>query len=163
MKKWTLLLLLLALMLPVLGCSQTGDPPDNAVIFYYRRAEFSHGSPDSLIVAEYRVPAQNLMGQLNQYAAGPVTEGLVSIFPLGGRIVKCDIHEDVAYVTVSDEFAALSRMELTVSCACITKTVMGLTHVTGVQIQAENALLGNNQYLFMDADSLLLFDGSAQE
>ena len=63
-------------------------------------------------------------------------------------------------LTLSRGFATYSGLELTIACACITKTAISLTGVDIVRIRADQTLLNGAEYIQMDANSVLLIDQS---
>ena len=162
MKRIIVILVLICLCLPTMGCREEA-PIQSPVIFYYRRAEFDHGSEESVILREVR-ESQGIDHQiprlLEEYLKGPVSEDLADTFPTDTKLIDFRIEAATAFVTVSDELAQLSGIELTVACACLAKTVMELTGMESVQIQAQTAMLGNDQIIIMDSSRILLLDST---
>ncbi len=163
MKRSMAILLICALLLPLTACQQEQAAGEGTVTFYYCRKELTHGSTDSVIAGETRdtqSQGKDLSRLLTLYFMGPRSQELRTPFPVGLRLVECRINEGTAYVTVTDALSQLTGIELTLACACITRTVLGLSEAEAVHIQAETSLLGSSQFLLMDEKTLLLFDGS---
>lgn len=163
MKRIIAILLLLCLCLTAIGCSPEKDPIKSPVTFYYRRAEFDHGSEQSVILGETR-ESEGIRGNiprlLEEYLKGPVSEELAATFPDDAKLIDYRTKDSSAFVTVSDELAQLSGIELTVACACLAKTVIELTGIKSVHIQAQTAMLGNEQVIIMDSSRILLLDST---
>lgn len=161
MRKWIAFILAAALCLGLWGCSKQSQY-ESPVQFYYCAQELSYTVGSAAIRHETREGAG--MGSLEQvlgiYLAGPESEGLRSPFPAGVKLVEVRQEADTLYVTLSAGLARLSGLELVIACGCITMTCLSLTDAETVSIQAENALLNNQQAIVMDADSLLLLDDS---
>lgn len=163
MKRIVSFLLLICLCFMTCGCRQETEPAKKPVTFYYCRTEFDHGSDDSVILGETRESAEfegNLMGLLNLYLQGPLSENLRPTFPAGTKLKEYRVEGNTAVLTVTDQLSLAKGIDLTVACACLAKTVMSLTGLKDVQIQAQTVNLENNAYIFMDQNSILLLDGT---
>ena len=157
------LLLVICLCLALFGCQQDVEPAKKPVTFYYCRTEFDHGSEDSVILGETRESAgyeDDLVGLLNLYLQGPLSEDLRSTFPAGTKLKEYWAEGNTAMLTVTDQLSLAKGIDLTVSCACLAKTVLEITGLDAVQIQAQNVNLGNNAYILMDRSTILLLDGT---
>lgn len=159
MKRILTLLLCTALLL--CGCG-TGQPKyDEPVTFYYQRTEYIFGQTDSVIAAETLEGAQinaNLSSLLEAYLQGPTSEQLQNPFPADTRIEKVTRQGTVLQLKMNDKFSQLSGMELTIACACLSKTVLSLTDCTAVQIILVGELPDTQRIITMDNQSLLLMD-----
>lgn len=164
MKRGICILLALAL-LSLTGCANDTGRFQEPVSFYYVREEFTYGTADGVIAGEIR-EAAGLSGDrrqlLNRYLEGPDSAELISPFPAGVRVVELKAEESRLTVVVSDAFAQLTGLDLTVACACLTKTAIGITGCTVVTIQAETAMLDGSKSVTMDEASLFLLDTSSQ-
>lgn len=163
MKRICSLILILSLALALGACTQNSSDFDQPVSFYYLQSSMTHGSADSVIAAELRegsIYGSETYAFLEAYLLGPETPALTSPFPSGTTLIYADIYYDTLYITLDDSFAQLTGIDMTLACACITKTCLEFTDVLTVQIRAENELLDGRQYISMDADSLLLLDNS---
>lgn len=160
MKKTMALWLALALVLG--GCSGASGSLRVPLTFYYPRAEVDFSQGSSYIVAEMREGdgiGSDPIDILALYLRGPSnTEAFSSPFPEGTRPESFVLEDDVAQITLSAEFATCSGLELTVACACLTKTCLALTQAQLVRIRCAGALIGDAEYVEMDERSILLFD-----
>ncbi len=167
MKKCLNLLLMLAVLLSLAGCQKPpqAEDPDQPVRFYYCHAgELPFGQADSVITHEVRsgaglLPDSQLL--LSEYLKGPESEDLASPFPKGTALLALENKNGVVYVTFSDEFAALSGMDLTLACACFAKTAGELLNAKYVILQAKTLPLGSSKQIPIFLDNLLLLDDSA--
>lgn len=163
MKRIAAILLIIAFCLPFFGCQQDSEPVRSPVTFYYRRAEFDHGSEDSVILGQIRDSdgyQNDLKGLLNLYLQGPTAEEFDPTFPKGTKLIDYRVEENTALLTVSDQLSLADGIHLTVACACLAKTVMELTGLETVQIQAQTVMLGNDKVIVMDESRILLLDST---
>ena len=163
MKRMLLCLLAVATLFVWTGCTRQNTQEDERVVFYYQRAQIAYGSTEGVIAAEHREPQENwteLTGALNAYVDGPRTTELANVFPENCDVLVFTVSRNVAEVHMSRSFAQLQGMDLTLACVCMTKTVMALTDVKTVRISAEDSLLAGEQYLELNAKSVLYFDDS---
>lgn len=157
------LLLLIAICMTVTGCQKQAESIKTPVVFYYVRAEFDHGNDNSVICGETRESADfkgNLIELLNGYLQGPQSEDLLTPFPSGTSITNYVVDNTTAILTVTDHLTQISGMDLTVACACLSKTVIELTGIESVKIQAKTKELGSNEYIYMDMNTILLLDST---
>lgn len=159
MKKLTALILLFMLLTGLIGCDRSPEF-EQPLNFYYQNIDLSYDETCTAVLPETREGAQLHSTQeiLNLYFAGPVSDSLATPFPAGLRLVSCQLDGKNLYLTVSDELAALSGMELTMACCCITLTCLSITDAENVTIQAESAMLGNQETITMNKDALLMLD-----
>lgn len=163
MKRIISLLLVLSFCLFASGCQQESEPVKKPVTFYYCRTEFDHGSDDSVILCETRESAGfegNLIDLLNLYLQGPISDNLRQTFPTGTKLKEYRVEGNTAVLTVTNQLSLASGIDLTVACACLAKTVMDLTGLQDVKIQAQTVNLGNNAYIIMDQETILLLDST---
>lgn len=164
MKKAIAALLLFTILLPLLGCNTASEKPNDPVSFYYRREKLTYSDADSVVAAEPRESAgrgTDLPYLLGEYLKGPISEGFSSTFPEQVTVISFQITGSKAKITLSEQFAAATGMDLTIACACLTLTVIELTGAESVEIRAENTTLNNAPQIIMDKNCLLLLDSSA--
>lgn len=164
MKKTVCLILSLCLLLTISGCGRDSIKVPGE--FYYRRTQTLYGNPDGVIAPEQREIegiAQDPGALLQVYFQGPDTIGLESPFPRGTRVEQWEISGDTLHLTMSEAFAAISGVELTIACTCITRTVLGIFDVEQVQFQVADGLLGGQKELIMSADRISLSDDSLDQ
>ena len=158
MKRLLLFTLIFAVLLSTAGCAHSSivDP----VSFYYPHKTFTYAAPDDVIAPEIREGSQiaNIQQLLNAYLEGPKDLTLVFPFPKGTRLVDTAKIDDVRIITLSDDLAVLSGVNLTLACCCLAKTVMAYSGEDSVQIQLESALLDGESSIVISADTVILFD-----
>lgn len=165
MKRAISVAILLCIILPLFGCVSTEDKPKEPVSFYYRRAKLTYSDAASVIAPEARESAghtEDTAYLLAEYLKGPKSEEFLRTFPTQVSLADLKLGKATAEITLSDNFAVLSGMDLTIACACLTMTVMELTGSETVKISAENALLNNAPQITMDKNCLLLLDSSTE-
>ena len=148
------------------GCA--GDKPEirKPAAFYYRRAEVRYGTADGVVAPEIRESdgfQDNLTALLNRYIQGPQSPELVNVFPKGSWVLSVSVSEELVLVHLNHAFSQLSGMNLTIACACMTKTVTDLTGVQTVRISAEVGNLGGAQYITVYGDEIVFEDESAAQ
>ena len=165
MKKIIALLLCLSLLGCLWGCVKVPGTPDVPVQFYYPQASQKDAlsSAGGLVSFELRESAGNIgkYAYLTQlYLQGPVTETLRNPFPRGTTLKSLLIKNGIVYLVLSDAIASLSGTELTLACACLTRTIYEMTGFRVVNIQAETQLLGGSRKLIMNVKDLQFMDNS---
>ena len=158
MKECLSILLVIINLFSLTSCS--GESIESPVFFYYMQKEFTYYSHDDVIGYEIREGNQikDIRNLLSTYLQGPESQTLDSPFPTGTQFINAAKGEHALVLTLSDEFAALTGIELTLACCCLAKTVMNYTGETAVQIQVESDLLDGESSIVMDSDSVILFD-----
>jgi hypothetical protein len=161
MKRLTCIILALAILLVLCACNNKQNTASDPVNFYYRTTSVIYGSDSSIITAEIR-DAQGYSNDytylIEQYLNGPKTYDCISPFPAGTTMEEFSISGNKAQILLSPHLLVLSSSELMVACACLTKTIIGLTGVDIVQISAENGKLNNQEFITLTSDSFAYLD-----
>ena len=163
MKRLISLLLIICLCAFLFGCQDKAEPIKKPVTFFYCRSDFDHGNESSVILGETRESAgfeNNIMGLLGLYLEGPASDSLRTTIPEGAKLMDYKVEGNTAVLTVTDRFALASGIELTLACACFAKTVLHMTGLEAVKIQAQTVNLGNKPYILMDHSTILLLDNT---
>ena len=129
--------------------------------FYYCIKQADYSSENSAIGSEScSEPIHHLDYNkiLENYFSGPNSSELLSPFPAGTKLVSFTLDQQTAHIVLSDHFAELSGVDLTVACACLSITVENMTNCATVTISAEKKLLDNQESITIDTKSLLLTD-----
>lgn len=138
MKK--LICLLIALCLGLGGCSFS--PSEDFIPFYYCRVEPGYQGEEGIIAPEHRNvtgPKEDLDALLAAYFSGPTDPALELPFPKTTEIEAWSIDHGILTLELSEEFSQLSGVDLTIACACITKTFLDLAQVEKVCIRTGQA------------------------
>lgn len=160
MKK--VLLICLALILTLFGCSQMQPSYSEPLVFYYpvNNIDFSMGS--AYIQPEVREGdgvGDSLQETLDLYLKGPMDPSTYyTPFQHNTRVESISRDSQLLDITLSRGFATYTGLPLTIACACITMTCLELTDVQAVRIRAKDTTLDGADYIEMSADSLLLID-----
>lgn len=161
MKKIISISLALLLLLSLWGCGNSHDSIAVPAEFYYRNATASYNSDSAVICGETRESSgHDLTDIVNIYLQGPITPNCLSPFPAGVTVVSVDQRDDRLYIVLSSPFDTLSGIDLTLACACLSKTMMELTQCNAVEISVPNASLNGKSSIIIDEQSLLLLDSS---
>ena len=161
MKRIIALILSVSLLLTLSGCGNTAH--QMPVNFYYQTIDPVYNSPDGIIAPEARdfYHLRNDMDAfLEVYLAGPLTKELQSPFPRDTHVLNWEQQDGILKLNMSESFAALSGVELTVACGCIVRTMCENLPIESVEISVEGATLNGKDSIVLSADSLTLFDDS---
>ncbi len=165
MKRYCIILLLLILAVCLPGCTPSSDTCEVPVNVYYRRSQFTYGRNDS-VIAEASLESAghetDIAYLLEQYLKGLSLPEYDQTFPKGTTLVSYRLDGLTAKIVLSKHFATLSGIDLSVACACLSKTAMSLTGCREVIISAEDTQLDNNNYITVSANSYLLQDLSGE-
>ena len=161
MKKLISLLLCAAALFSLAACDASRcRTPGN---FYYRKTDPSYGSSEGLIAPEIRELCsyeENFPEILDGYFAGPDSRSLESPFPRDVHVVSWDLTEEMLSLNLSESFAALSGVDLSVACSCIARTFLELLPVERVCIEAESKLLNGQNAIVLTRDNMSFADDS---
>ena len=156
MRKITVFLLLIILSAGLMACKND----DISVNFYYCSEYPSYYTNELVLQPETRTlgtPLSDLDSLMTAYLEGPYNVLLHSPFPKGTKLISVQTGKELIEVVLSDEFAALEGIDLTVACACISNTLLEISNAETIRIRAESVPLGNAEYIDMTAQSLLSF------
>ena len=160
MRKFVAFLLLFSCAVSLMSCAKETQP-EYPVNFYYRRWEIAYNDDSDVITYELREGKSHALDvayMLKEYLKGPISKELYSAIPENTRLIKLSLTESSAQVLLSDGFARLSGLDLSICGACITFTVIDLTGVKTVQISTQNVPLNNQPHITMNKDCLKFMD-----
>ena len=163
MKRIISLILIVCLLIPLAGCG--GNASQFPVTFYYRRTETAYGTDNGIIAPELRDirTEGHLVSVLSVYLEGPNSKDLESPFPRDTEILYWSLQQDTLRVTMNETFGDMSGVELTIACACLAKTIFGISEVDQILIQAENTTLGGEPFLTFSRTNVNLYDDSLNQ
>lgn len=161
--------LICLILIPVLflsGCGFGRNRMKESVSFYYLREHSGSDDYDvffteGAIGAETREAAghrNDLNYLLALYLQGPMDAQFESPFPVGSKIVDIRNENGELTIVMNTIASRFNDMELTIACACLAKTCMGLTDADVVTVEAYGP---NKKVLFSRSfteDSLVLED-----
>ena len=127
--------------------------------FYYCTNPINYNSLTGVISAEVRDVSgyDHHLDLLNLYIDGPTSAGYRSPFPDDVEVISMAREVSTVLVCMNSEFAKLTGHDLTLACACLSKTIIDFTGCTSVRISAQNEMLDANAYIEMaDKDFLFL-------
>ena len=142
MRKRLLTLLPAALALAALwGCGPGGEGPvDGAYQIWFSalndRNALEAVDCELVQLPEDRPPVEALMDEL---LAGPETPGLSSPFPAGTRLLGWELEDGALRLDLSERYADLTGVDLTVADACLALTLTQLPQVETVYVTAEGS------------------------
>lgn len=159
--KRILIFFMILLLIPLYGCQSDGVEPDYPVTVYYKLAQPTHGSENSVIastVIEGKDFENDYFTLLSRYLKGSTDPRFERTFPRGASLVSFKLDALTAKIVLRDQFSSLSGMDLTIACVCITRTVMEMTGCREVIIRTETTKLDGENSIALSADSYLLID-----
>jgi len=145
-------------------CGCGSNAAKEQVDFYYCTTKPDYSSTAGIIRSEshnLHVDPSNYRALLSQYLKGPTSSELKSPFPTGCEIMDITLDQSTARITMNSSFAALSGVELTLACACISLTARSITGYATVEIRAADTLLDNRESIIIDTNNILLTDAPA--
>lgn len=155
----TMISVILAVCLLLTGCATAQS--STVFDFYYCAAQLDFGPEDTAVRSESRKEVLNHLAYneiIEKYLEGPVSSDLRNPFPEGTAFVSITVEQQTASIVLSNAFAQLTGIELTVACACLSLTVGEFTSCPKIQISAQNALLDNRPSITIDINALAFTD-----
>lgn len=168
MKKKLCIFILICYLLSMSACADRADQSYRSPVNFYYRTEYTrYNTTDSVIQAEIRESegidiGDELSDVINLYFQGPESSGFRSPFPQDVTLKRCSINNGVLQVILSNHISQLKGYDLTIACACLTKTLLELTDAKTVEIRAEGGRMGDSISVTMSHDTLLLLDNCTQ-
>lgn len=138
MKRILSLILVLLLIASLWGCTRQEDS-DKPLTFYYSRVEYVYGNDGSVMGGEEREwngKTDDLEGILTLYLNGPLDETLQSPFPAGTALVEIIVIDRQLIISLNNKLSLLSGIDLTLACACLSKTCFQLTDAEQIAIRS---------------------------
>ena len=156
-------LLSLLLCFSLLGCQKEEPAPIlEPVTFFYTQSTYTYTDAESILGSEIREASghkEDLTYLLKQYFQGPHSENLSQPFPSGCYLVSSSVrNNNTITLVLSDDFAELTGMELTIACVCLAKTTIGITGYPSVDIRTQSQLLDGKKSINIRNDELVLYD-----
>lgn len=160
MKRFLCSLLVVFCIVTLCSCAKK-ETIRQPVTFYYCAENINYNSATGVITPETRDGYgydENLTSLINVYLQGPTHEGYYSPFPQNAKVLNISTDATDTTVMLSKDFSELSGYQLTLACACLSKTLMDLTGCSRVRIGAQDAVLDGNAYIQMTEETILLID-----
>lgn len=156
MKRIIPILLCIALML--YGCTQK-ESFKNPCSFYYLSGDTDEEDAANVFVVK-TVEAEGLSNQelIGLYLAGTDDQKMRSPFPNGTYLVELTLAEDCVSVVLTDSFASLTGIDLTLACVCLGRTCMDMMQVQRIEIRCKTHKLNGSDSVILDRSSFCLQD-----
>ncbi len=152
-------LLLCALLICAVGCAKKEDGLQTIYAVYCKANMDYAGGKDSVYVLKSEVEGENcerIASTLLQKMIEAQGDRYESPMPIGTSVLNVKIEGDLATVNLSEEYADLSGIDLTMADSCITLTLCQIGTVERVQILVEgNPLPYRDRQIISDANVLL--------
>lgn len=158
MKRIVAVILLLCIGLS--GCKVLEARIKDPVTFYYLQKEYSYGGTGSILAPEIRETYgehRDLTYLLALYLVGPNDEEHTMPLPSGTKITSTVQENGTIVLTLSDVAQGMSEAELTLACACLSRTCFDFTDAKKVTVQ-----LGERS-ISMTRSNLLLSDDNVNK
>lgn len=153
MKRWFLLLTVMALALAGCGASKAGG--GEVVSFYYLEKEYDfqrHGgvvSPEKRDISDHR---RDLPYLLALYLVGPVEDNHRLPVPTGTKITCQEGEGRSLTLELSENCRTMTDTEFSLACACISLTCFDITEAEQITVR------NGERQMTMQPDSVLLAD-----
>lgn len=160
MRRLLCMLLIFSFLCCMFGCHSQEDELKEPVNFYYYKNPISFYGKDDVVVAEVRESFgyDDLVRLIDLYLLGPESEDFTSPFPKHTTALEITQENEKIHITLSSQFATLKGINLTLSCACLSMTLLELTGANSVVITVAGELLDGSEQIVMTKDSLTLTD-----
>ena len=165
MKRTLTFFLCLVMLATLCACTAQQQEFREPVSLYYLLIQpadhIHHGSEDSIISPEQREGYQirdQISVLLETYLKGPATEFYESPFPVGTGLVSAELQGSTLTVTLTDAIAGMTGIELSLACACLSRTCIELWDLESVTIRAETMFLDGKAEITMTGENFLLTD-----
>lgn len=162
MRRCRLLAPIVAAVLLLSACSAAGEaPPVHPIRFYYCRAEGNYSSETGALDYE-----QVDLGRtdvtideiLSRYLQGPTDDTLLSPFPDALACTEQKLDGGVLTLRFNESLAALSGVDLSLACACLTMTFTQLDAVDALRVASPGTALAAQTDVLLTSGQFLLFD-----
>lgn len=164
MKRIIILILVLSSLFAFTSCSAYyGRSVKNNIDFYYLKRMPEYNIEDGIIcpikkqVDKYSSD-EEWIKLINLYLKGPDDGNYISPFPPNTTLKRFSFDGDTLTVFLSNQISQLDGYDLTLACACLTKTVMKTKPVYAVEVCAEGGIIGDFISITMTNEGLLLLD-----
>ena len=162
MKRIIIFLLLSAICVGMVGCSEAADTMKRNVNFYYLSDPVTYEGENGLTAPESREvtgsAGDQLQVWLDIYFEGPKSKGFQSPFPENVKTLKVSQDRRILKVLLSSEFLVLKDLELTIACTCIARTLFELTGYNTVEISAPKPFHDGRTSIIVNKDSFVFMD-----
>lgn len=161
MKKTICVILAIVLVIGLFGCAdQELQKPGT---FYYYRNDTTFSGTDGVLAPEKR-ELGGIEGDLDAilalYCSGPDSRELTNPLPTGCAVPRWTLEDNVLKLHFSQDFAALSGVELTIAAGCLARTFLPLSGAEKLILTADGALLNGETALSLSLSDLRLRDNS---
>ena len=158
MKRSICFLLILTILFSLSACNN--QTIKNPLSFYFIQRNYSFGMSDSVIAAEIIDSTEftNISKVLHFYLRGPEDPSLKTPFPPGTYLLDAKTTDNRLIVTLSDSFAKLTGISLTLACCALAKTAISFSGVESVEIQTVSALLDGEKSITINQSDLIFYD-----
>jgi germination protein M len=159
MKKFTMILLVLLLMLSGCKHEEEFDKPAN---LYYLNTDYS-GSEIITLFSVEQIESQGLSTNdiLKQYLSRSTGAFSHSPYPSGLQVLRTEIISDTMYITLSSHYTSISGLDLTLANACLYKTCTELTGVPKIKILINDGPPENALEILLSPEDFFLKDDSS--
>ena len=143
------------------GCLEDEIPIAEPVEFFYLRDTFSYTDSDTAIGSEQRESAghkEDIHYLLDLYFSGPQSDTLAKTFPTGCSLVSYSTRGNTITVVITDAFASLTGIDLSVASVCLAKTLTGFSGFQTVIIRPQTQLLDGKKSITVRNEDFVLFD-----
>lgn len=126
------------LCLLLAGCGGYTEGLRNPVTFYYVRADYAEdmSSPIGSEQREASGHRGDLKYLLSLYLMGPYQDTLTAAFPPGTKLLSLDTVDSALELTLSDTEDALSEVDYSLACLCLSRTLLKLTNAQSVTVSS---------------------------
>ena len=163
MKRMLALLLIAAMMLALGACVSKQETRVNPISFFYKNREVSFDSeygvvyPLAVDLDDRNIAIAEL---ISRYLEGPDEDFLECPFPPGTVLYECTWIDGLLTIILSNEFASLSTLDLTIAMGCLTMTMTQIEGVDAVIVDTVDKNLSFRKEPMTPEDFVFLVQGN---
>ncbi len=156
MKRFCILPLILCLFFS--GCSRQESFEKPCSFYYLPGSVDTSSQPDIMVIQTVEGNHRTLEELMVLYLQGPSEEGMRAPFPEGTTVVELKQTDGIVFMTLSREISDLSGVELSLLCACLSKTCFAWTDAACIELRCESGKLDGKDSLHLEPKTFILTD-----
>lgn len=161
MKKLCIFLLTVLLFT---GCQSTQSAVDDPLTLYYPKI-YDENTPSELVIQpiQHETAADLSVSALVElYLKGPEDPTLYSCYPKGTQLLNIEDNGKLLIITLSNECASMSPLNITLSGSCLAKTLFPYTEAEKITIQAKDGFTNISEPPVFDRNNIAVSDINRQ-
>lgn len=155
-------ILCIIILCALVGCTENAKL-QTPVTFYYCISDIDHLGSRNVFGTEKREGSyfeEDILGLLNEYLKGPVSDELYNPFPKGSAIIDGKREGNVVTLYLSVQFDRLQQEKLTLALSCLVQTVFEYTSVPVILLIPNSTFIDGSTYKTFTPESFIYSDNN---